>query len=124
MSAWQVIAYGSGTMTVQNPDFAAYFGIAYRTPFGETSDRERFGLAHDIARAMNQGVPCPDAVRLGLWRGSRAGIVFESRGPVIDQDPPNLNWIQDISRKGYEARVKLFDLLFQEVKAEKGKSNA
>jgi hypothetical protein len=79
-------------------------------------DRNRFHVCEQIADFLNGGAR-PEWFDQLERRGEESaedldGTRIYATGPMIDADPPNLNWVEDDSEDARNKRARLMDRLF------------
>jgi hypothetical protein len=117
---WRCEYFPSGTMLVSrrrgesNDPWLYIYG-----PLGANEDdteENRYKVVQDVCDYMNGG---PRPAWLDDLRRTREdyaedldGTRITATGPMVDIDPPNLNWRQDNSEAARNARARLMDRLF------------
>lgn len=126
---WEVRAYASGTMTVQDmeaPTKTFKYGVLDLSPWfyvygpgNEDEDqwmRDRWKVCEDLCDYMNGGQRpawIDDMERISEVEAiALDGTSITATGPMVDRDPPNCNWDQDRSVEAVNARARLMDRLF------------
>lgn len=116
---WEPAFFGSGTTLVRLKEYDHKPYIYVYASVGLDDDRsqsDRYPMCQQIADYMNGGdAPrwLDDFIRIGdATAKSLCGGQIFAVGPSIDNDPPNLNWVQDDSDQAVYDRAKLMDVLF------------
>ena len=110
---WSVKSFPSGTVVVTTGkpgDPHYYVHGHHRSP-----REQRYEVACQLRDWLNGG---PRHVWMGnLWRDSETrathedGFAITATGPMVDRDPPNLDWVEDDTRDLADARARLIDRL-------------
>lgn len=116
---WDVAFYGSGTTIVllkecqRKPHLYVYSDSAIDE---DRWMRDRYQMCYDLAAFMNGGERprwLNDLDRTTEIEAiSLSGASIQAVGPMVDVDPPNLNWHQDDSDDAKNDRTRLMDAVF------------
>lgn len=116
---WDVAFYGSGTTLVRLKEYQHKPWLYIYADSAIDEDRwmrDRYQMCYDLVAFMNGG-PRPswltDLERITeIEAVSLSGASIQAVGPMIDVDPPNLNWCQDFSDDAKNDRARLMDAVF------------
>lgn len=117
MSKWIHQLFESGTQIVRRDDSEGPWLYVYG-PAGEdegSTDRNRYHTCDQLMNFLNGG-PRPawlddlDRVNETALEGPD-GTRIDATGPMVDRDPPNLQWWNDESDEAKDARARLIDRL-------------
>lgn len=116
---WHVRSYHSGTMNVEIKSLLRkpwLYVFADHAADEDRQQRERYQMCEQLAAFLNGGARpawLADMIRTsGTVAVSLAGASISAIGPVIDRDPPNLDWVDDESDDAKDDRARLMDALF------------
>lgn len=115
---WQPAFFPSGT-TIVRQDWAGkphLYVYADAATTEDRSDRDRFDMCYQLAEFMNGGHRPAWLDDLDRQTETHAealtGAKVFATGPMVDIDPPNLNWRLDESDQAKDDRARLMDILF------------
>ena len=116
---WTPHFYGSGT-TIVVLDKYQHKPWLYIYADSATDElrymRARIGMCHELSEYMNGGERpawLDDFERLNEYEAKAlSGADICATGPMVDSDPPNMNWVSDDSDGAKNDRAKLMDVLF------------
>ena len=117
MPDWTCRFFGSGTMVVTR-DVASLPHFYVYGPMGADESetyQNRRKCCHELCEYLNGGTR-------PLWLGDMKrtqeqsiwdldGTSIRATGPMVDIDPPSLNWKEDTSIQADDARARLIDKL-------------
>lgn len=116
---WEPAFYGSGTTLVRlkGAERKPWLYIYSDSAIDEDRwMRDRYQMCYDLTAFMNGGARpawLSDFERTGETQVvSLSGGSITATGPMVDADPPNLNWQQDDSEDAKSDRARLMDAMF------------
>jgi hypothetical protein len=113
---WWTESYPSGTIIVKSdiPLYPHYY--IWQVPEDNDSNHKRQRVAKELTLWLNGIISKPYWLEVKEVKGASAvlksGQLIQAVGPMVDRNPPQLDWTEDDSEFSRRARQKLIDVLY------------